>query len=359
MPDHMSSEPPETCSDCGSVSRRDFVKRGTVAIVGASMASVPLLAATPRQQDPQGKNRTKRKKHNPTKDSETLVAEFYKSLTGEQKKVMAFPFDHPLRQRVDNNWRITRASVASLTGEQQAMVFDIVRRLHSPKYVDTVMAQIAHDNGGARRFGFGRCAVGVFGEPGTGKFEFVLSGRHVTRRCDGDSVAGAAFGGPIFYGHAAESFNEKPDHPGNAYWFQAKRANEVFGSLDGKQRKLALRSDPRRERGTDTVRLSGKRTGLAGIRVGELSKDQKQLVRKVMADLLAPFREQDVKESMKLVEAAGFDNLHMAFYKNLDVGGDGVWDVWQIEGPAMVWYFRGHPHVHTWVNIRQPRRRVL
>lgn len=33
-------------------------------------------------------------------------------------------------------------------------------------------------------------------------FEFVLTGRHCTRRCDGDSVEGAAFGGPLFYGHA-------------------------------------------------------------------------------------------------------------------------------------------------------------
>lgn len=49
-----------------------------------------------------------------------------------------------------------------------------------------------------------------------------------------------AFGGPIFYGHAAEGFNEKPDHPGNVYWYQAKRANELFQALDGKQRKVAL-----------------------------------------------------------------------------------------------------------------------
>ena len=55
---------------------------------------------------------------------------------------------------------------------------------------------------------------------------------------------------------------------------------------------------------------------------------------------------------MKLVEAHGFDNLHFSYYKNLDIGSDGVWDVWQVEGPKMVWYFRGSPHVHTWVNIR-------
>jgi hypothetical protein len=43
-----------------------------------------------------------------------------------------------------------------------------------------------------------------------------------------------------------------------------------------------------------------------------------------MADLLAPFRKQDTDEAMKLVKANGFDNLHMAFYKNQDIGKDGA-----------------------------------
>ena len=57
---------------------------------------------------------------------------------------------------------------------------------------------------------------------------------------------------------AAESFNEKANHPGNVYWYQAVRANEVFKALDGKQRKLALLdTDPRKEQATKTVALSG------------------------------------------------------------------------------------------------------
>jgi hypothetical protein len=43
----------------------------------------------------------------------------------------------------------------------------------------------------------------------------------------------------------------------------------------------------------------------------------------------------------------------MSFYKNFDIGNDGVWDIWQLESPNMLWYFRGAPHVHTWVNIRK------
>jgi len=55
-----------------------------------------------------------------------------------------------------------------------------------------------------------------------------------------------------------------------------------------------------------------------------------------------------------MVDAGGFDHLHLAFYKNHDIGNDKVWDVWQIEGPNCLWFFRGDPHVHAWVNIKKP-----
>src|SRR5262245_20164086 len=333
-----SSFSSDLCTCGGPVSRRDFLKTTMSGVAVATAAtSLPLLntVAAPTT----------------TSKSETLVTSFYKALREEQRKVMCFPFDHPLRSKVDNNWHITKQTIAELFNkDEQAMVREIFRNLHSPEYADKVVHQVEHDAG---KDGFGGCSVALFGEPGSGKFEFVLTGRHVTRRCDGDSVEGAAFGGPIFYGHAAQSDNEKPDHPGNVYWFQALRANEVFKALDGKQRQLALLGTSRPEEGNDTVKLTGKSQGLPGIPVTELARDQKELVRKVMADLLAPFRKEDADEAMKLVEKNGFEHLHLAFYKNQDIGNDGVWDVWQIEGPAMLWYFRGKPHVHTWVHIRE------
>ena len=181
----------------------------------------------------------------------------------------------------------------------------------------------------------------------------MLTGRHCTRRCDGDSVEGAAFGGPIFYGHAAEGFNEEPDHPGNVYWYQAKRANEVFKMLDGKQREMALRDKPREEEGTETVKLTGRAKGLAGHPDDRAQQGPEGPRPQSDGRPARPFRKADADEAMKLIEANGFDNLHLAFYKNKDIGNDGVWDVWQIEGPAMVWYFRGAPHVHCWAHIRE------
>ncbi|HEY7119495.1 MAG TPA: DUF3500 domain-containing protein [Tepidisphaeraceae bacterium] len=336
---------PISCPDCDSPSRREFMK--TTVAAAATFAAIGFPSITPAAQVAP-----------PQSSSETLAAQLYGSLKDEQRKAICFPFDHALRSEVDNNWFIVKDKRVKdfFSADQRALIRDIFMSMHSPEYAPRVLAQVEHDNKDIG--GLGGCSVALFGQPGdNSKFEFVLTGRHVTRRCDGNSVAGAAFGGPIFYGHAAESFNEKPDHRGNVYWYQGLRANEVFKALDGRQRQLALMEiSPPGERGTETVELPAKKEDLDGIPMTELTRDQKDLVRKVLADLLAPFRKVDADEALKLIEAGGFDNLHMAFYHKLDIGDDGVWDVWKLESPNMVWYFRGAPHVHTWVHVREPAK---
>ena len=312
------------------LSRRTFVAT-------TASASAIALASTSLQAKPQSEKK-------PT--AETLVQSLYKSLDDKQREAICLPFDHPLRSKVNNNWHINKTRLNQFTDDQQAMVREIFLKLHSPEYAQKVFDQVDGDSG------FGKGSFALFGKPGSGKFEFVFTGRHCTRRCDGDSVEGAAFGGPIFYGHAAKGFYEKPEHPGNAYWFQAKRANELFQALDGKQRKVALLDKRSRgERGNKTIETKGTVKGLEGIPASDFSGDQKDLFRKVLADLLAPFRQQDSTEAMKLIEANGIDKLHLSYYKKENIGEDEIWDVWQVEGPKMVWYFRGKPHVHVWANI--------
>ena len=52
-----------------------------------------------------------------------------------------------------------------------------------------------------------------------------------------------------------------------------------------------------------------------------------------------------------LKSQGGLDQCKLAFYTDPDLGNDGVWDNWRLEGPSFVWYFRGAPHVHVWVNV--------
>ena len=329
------------CPDCDEFDRRRFLKTVAMGSVGlATTAAGPIIQGTPARVP---------SKPDLSQRSETLVATLHQSLTAEQRQKVAFPFGHPLQSQVDNNWHITPVKIGEFfTPDQQAIITEIFRNLHNPEFADKVFYHINEDAGG-----LGNYSIALFGEPGTGAFEFVLTGRHCTARCDGDSVEGVAFGGPIFYGHASQGFNEKADHPKNVYWYQAQRANEVFQALDGKQRKIALLGDPRQEQGTATVDLSKPNERPVGLPVSEMTRDQRQLVEEVLHDLLLPFREKDRQKAMADIKAqGGFDALSMSFFKNMDIGNDGVWDVWQLESPTMVWYFRGSPHVHVWVNIR-------
>ena len=316
------------------INRRSFLQRAALSTAALASPAAPSLiraAGMPK--------------------AETLVKTLYDSLSEAQRTALVFAFDDPLRSKISNNWHITEQRIgAFLNADQNAMVREIFLNLHSEEYRDKVMAQVVHDSGAA---GFGDSSVAIFGEPGTGKFQFVLTGRHCTRRVDGDSVAGKAFGGPIFYGHAAEGFREGPEHKGNAYWYQAQSANKIFQMLDGKQRETALIE---KEPGDTAAVIQLKRQAgdLPGLATAYMTADQKTAVRGVLNDLLMPFREADRVESMALIEKGGFDDLHLSFYKEGDIGNDGVWDNWRLEGPHMVWYFRGSPHVHTWVHVSDP-----
>ena len=78
--------------------------------------------------------------------SETLVSTLHKTLSEEQRKAICFPFEHPLRSKVDNNWYITDKKIGTFfTADQQAMIREIFLKLHSPEYAGKVLQQVEHD----------------------------------------------------------------------------------------------------------------------------------------------------------------------------------------------------------------------
>jgi len=327
----MSDNKPEFCPDCDGITRRDFLKAvGGVTVAAA--AGVPVFAtARPAAAAPKPGSQ------------ESLVTHLYGTLSPEQKSAVCFDWGHKKRLQVDNNWFIVPQTIGEFyKPEQQALISDIFKSAHSEEWIAKRLQQMKDDAGA-----FDKYCIAIFGEPGSGKFELVMTGRHMTMRVDGDSNAGVALGGPHFYGHAVAG-NEKPDHPGNVYWYQALRANDVYKALDGKQREKALLLGPI-PADNPSVLITGRREGLP---VADMTKDQQDLVGKVLGDLLAPMNRADAGEARKYIDAnGGVKSLSMSFYKQQDLGDDGVWDVWRLDGPTMSWYFRGAPHVHTWVWI--------
>ena len=75
-------------------------------------------------------------------------------------------------------------------------------------------------------------------------------------------------------------------------------------------------------------------------------------MQKVLGLLVEPYRTSDRDEALAcLKKQGGLDACSLSFYQDSDIGNDKVWDNWRLEGPSFVWYFRGRPHVHVWVNV--------
>ena len=297
----------------------------------------------------------------PKADPESTVGRLFNSLTAEQQKDICFNWNHQdpqrglLRTFIANNWNITKPEINSdfYTPEQRALIREVFEGIVQPDWHARIDKQLKDDSGG---FG-NEQSIAIFGDPGSDQFEFVMTGRHMTLRCDGNSAPHVAFGGPIFYGHAADGFHEESDHPGNVFWPQAVAANRVAAMLSGKQQKQALLSTSPEEA---AVAFGGPTAERPGMPVSELSADQKVEMQNVLKTLVEPYRQADQDEVMSCLEAqGGLDACHLAFYRDDDIGDDGVWDNWRLEGPAFVWYFRGSPHVHVWVHVADDHRVVL
>ena len=336
------SKPDRACPDCSSNSisldRREFIKSAGAAVAAAGTLPLWAQAADTTKGSP----------------PETAVKALYETLKPEQKSKMCHDWDyvHPkmglLRTRISNNWHINDIQINSdfYSQDQKQLIREVFNGIIHPDWHARIEQQLEDDAGGYGN----EQNIAIFGKPGDGKFELVMTGRHMTIRCDGNSTEQVAFGGPIFYGHdPLGSFNETKDHPQNVFWPQALEANRVFEMLSGKQRELALVKKRQREQ---EVAFRGTSGQIPGIPISELSADQKSQVQKTLSKLIEPYRQDDRDEALACLKAqGGIDKCSLAFYQDGDIGNDGVWDCWRLEGPAFVWYFRGEPHVHVWVNV--------
>jgi hypothetical protein len=100
-----------SCPDCDGFVRREFLKTAALGGLGLAVAHAASRFTGP---------------------SETVVTSLYNSLTAVQRAKVVFPFDDPLRSKVDANWMITPAKIAEFfTADQQAMIDEIFRGLQS------------------------------------------------------------------------------------------------------------------------------------------------------------------------------------------------------------------------------------
>jgi len=165
-------------------------------------------------------------------------------------------------------------------------------------------------------------------------------------RCDGNSQEGAAFGGPMYYGHSPNGYAEA-----NVFFYQTKTVQEVFKALDAKQKEKAVVGGSPGEL-APSVRFRKPELATPGIAGTELSTEQKVLVENVLKSILSLYRKEDGDEVLQILKSnGGLDKLNLAFYRDNKMNDNERWHFWRLEGPGFVWNYRILDHVHCFVNI--------
>jgi hypothetical protein len=343
----MLHESPYYCPECDdgrdhpqARSRRDFMRAmgGTMALVSGTALSTKLLV---------GQEGSAPRKARP---AEELIKELYSSLSESQRAELVYPWEHgqsggaPTRLGTFNAPVFGKKIGEAYTKPQQELVKQILKSILSgDEAYDRLGRHNTWDNSGS----FEGCGAVVFGDPtGKDKFSWVFAGHHVTFRNDGNSEPGAAFGGPMYYGHSANGYSDN-----NAYLFQTNQVHKVYDALSEDQRKKALNTVNPGD-GVRAYRFRPREEAHPGIAFKDLSADQRKLVEDVMRALLSPFRKEDGDEVMQLIRAnGGMEKVHISFFREGELPSRQRWDAWRLEGPGFVWNFRVLPHVHCFVNI--------
>ena len=274
---------------------------------------------------------------------DALARRLYASLGRDQRAETCVSYDHPLRQYHNRG----------VPGGGRAILFGFNHEQRQT-LTDLFYAGLSED--GRRRVpdeyftrwgGVHTMRVLICGDPTAPPYQIILTGAHLNLRLGGKSREGAAFGGPQVYG------DQRGDGvvglPGNLYRDQFLLGQRLLRSLDAGRRKQALLDEAPVQ---TQIELQGRRGSFPGLAVAELRPEGKVLVRDLVERILSTYPAEDVAYARECLAAGGgLDALFVSYYRHSVDGDIPEGQVFRLEGPGAVFYFRGHPHVHAFLNV--------
>ena len=189
----MNYESPFYCPDCDdgsdtphSLNRRAFVRRlGGGAAAALAAGTFPRVFAA----DAGAKAEAK--------PAESLIRELHASLSAEQKTKLVLPWDQVQGGQLSRLGAYNSAYGGKRIGDeytkpQQELVQRALKAILSDdESFDRISRNGKWDSSGS----FEGCGATIFGDPsGDKEFAWLFTGHHLTLRCDGNSMPGAAFG---------------------------------------------------------------------------------------------------------------------------------------------------------------------
>jgi Protein of unknown function (DUF3500) len=319
--------------------RREFIRTaalGTAAVAGLT----PLQRATAARAEKQAQ-------------AEAMIFELYKSLTADQKKKLVRAWDHGA-----NNGKGTPSRLKTANEPVDKLFLGTEYTKVQVELLDRIFRAICNGEAGYKALSrnnkfdasgsFEGISAIIHGEAEEGKkFSLVFTGHHLTVRCDGNSEAVTAFGGPLYYGDGRGTGYATT----NVFQSQTKVADALYSALGEADRKVAVLSGKWKDE-HGGVKVPGKETKVPGLSFADMTKDLKALTETVMKELVAPYRKEDGDEVMELIKAnGGMEKVALAFYQEGKLNDKERWSYFRLEGPGFVWSYRALPHVHTFVNV--------
>lgn len=311
------------------MNRRNVLKLGLGALAGTgAYAGYRLLPPAPsRKREP----------------VDALARRLYASLDDTQRAETCVGYDHPLRQYHNRGvWGGGRAVFSGFSREQRQVVTDLFYSGLS----EEGRRRVPHEYF-TRFTGVNSMRLLISGDPTSGPYQVILTGAHLNLRAGGRSREGAAFGGPQVYGD--QRGNEVAGLPGNLYRDQFLLGQRLLRSLDeGRRKQAKLEAAPVQT----MIELHGRRGSLAGLPAAELLPEGKALLRELVESMLSIYPPADVAYARECLAAnGGTGALFLSDYAHGEDGEIPEGQVFRLEGPAAVFYFRGYPHVHAFVNV--------
>jgi len=274
---------------------------------------------------------------------DSLARRLYTSLDTDQRAETCVSYDHPLRQYHNRGvWGGGRSIFLGFNRDQRQILTDLLYSGLSTEGRGRVPEEDL-----TRWAGVHEMRVLICGDPTAKPYQVILTGTHLNLRLGGKSTEGAAFGGPQIYGD--QRGNEVAGLPGNVYRDQFLLGQRLLRSLDGGRRKQALLEEAPVQTG---IELQGRHGSFPGLPVAALAPEGKALTRELAEKILSTYPPDDVTFARECLTAnGGVDALFLSYYQHGEDGDIPEAQVFRLEGPSAVFYFRGYPHVHAFLNV--------
>jgi len=327
-----------------ALTRRRFLAVGTGTVVSAGVGGAALL----RSPSPSPE----------LASVDELSRRLFDALSPEERAEACVPYDHPLRQYHNRGVDTGGAWVLFLGREARQAATDLLYAGLSTAGRERLPQQLIIEWPGVKSM-----RVLMSGNPHQPPYQIMLSGAHLNLRvgggASGESIEGAAFGGPQVYGD--QRGNAEPGLPGNTYRYQLEAGQALFAGLTAAERKAARQDEaPVQTR----LQLQGPTGEFDGIAVGNLAARSRARTKELVDHILGTYDDDSVAYAWQCLEAnGGVDALCVADYDIDHQGGrragDGPSQIFRLEGPGAILYYRGEPHLHAFVNVTMDPSRPL